>query len=266
MSQSLGTALVTGASSGIGAVYAERLAHRGYDLVLVARSDERLNSIAQTLRNETGRTVNTIKADLTKPEDVRMIERVLRDDASINVLVNNAGKGSTAPVVDSDPDAMEDMIDLNVTAVTRLAIAAAAVFPDRPQSAIINIASIAAIAPEILNAVYSGSKAFVLAFSQVLHKELGEKVRIQAVLPGATATDFWDAAGISVGHLPEEIVMRTNDMVDASLIGFDRGELVTIPALPDETQWQAYEGARQAMMPNLSRTVPADRYLAKEPA
>jgi short-subunit dehydrogenase len=129
---------------------------------------------------------------------------------------------------------------------------------------IINIASIAGVAPETLNGVYGGTKAFVLAFSQSLHKELADKnVRIQAVLPGATATDFWGTAGLPVEHLPSEIVMRADEMVDAALAGFDQGELITIPSLPEAADWQAYEAARQKLMPNLSRRVPAERYRAR---
>jgi short-subunit dehydrogenase len=126
---------------------------------------------------------------------------------------------------------------------------------------VINIASVVAIAPEILNGVYGATKAFVLALSQSLHKELGDKgLRVQAVLPGATATNFWNAAGSSVESLPGEIVMRTEDLVDAAFVGFDRGELVTIPPLESLADWNTYETARQAMIPNLSRDVPATRY------
>ena len=115
------------------------------------------------------------------------------------MLVNNAGVGALEPLLQSDVDAMEEMIDLNVTALTRLTYAAAPAFVDRGGGTIINIGSVVAIAPEVLNGVYGGTKAFVLALSQSLHKELADKnVRIQAVLPGATATNFWDAAGGSV--------------------------------------------------------------------
>jgi short-subunit dehydrogenase len=113
----------------------------------------------------------------------------------------------------------------------------------------------------LLNGVYGGTKAFVLGFSQSLRHELvNTGVRVQVVLPGATATNFWNAAGKPVEHLPQEIVMSAQDMVDAALAGFDQGEFVTIPALPDVGQWQSYESARQVLMPNLSRVEPAARY------
>jgi short-subunit dehydrogenase len=191
-----GVALITGASTGIGAIYADRLARRGYDLILVARNRERLNTLATRLTQETGRTIEVVAADLADKADLARVEDILRNDASITLLVNNAGVGATAPLLNADIDKMEQMIDLNVTALMRLTYAAAPGFVARGGGAIINISSIAAIGPEILNGVYGGSKAFVLALTQSLHHELAAKgVKVQAVLPGATATEFWDAAG-----------------------------------------------------------------------
>jgi uncharacterized protein len=262
-----GVAVVTGASSGIGAIYADRLARRGYDLILVARSRDRLEALAKRLAGETGRTVETVAADLNDKADLGRVEKSLRSDARITALVNNAGFGGTGPLLQSDVDKMDDMISLNVTALMRLTYAAVPGLVARGGGTIINIASIVAIGPEILNGVYGGTKAFVLAFSQSLHKELADKnVRVQAVLPGATATDFWELAGTPVAHLPGQIVMRAEDMVDAALAGLDQGELVTIPSLPEAADWQAYEAARQKLMPNLSRNTPAARYRAAEAA
>jgi short-subunit dehydrogenase len=261
--QHKGTALVTGASSGIGAVYAHRLAKRGYDLILVARNAERLSELATRLTRETGRTVETIPADLGKKADLARVEALLKSDRSITLLVNNAGVGGMAPLLASDVDKMQAMIDLNVMALMRLSYAAVPGFVARGGGAIINIASIVAIAPEVLNGVYGASKAFVLAFSQSLKHELADKnIRIQAVLPGATATEFWGIAGTPVEHLPTDIVMQAEDMVDAALAGFDQGEFATIPALEDAGLLKAYEDARQALMPNLSRASPAARYKA----
>ena len=257
----IGTAVITGASTGIGAIYAERLAARGYDLVLVARNGERLQALAGRLTASHGRDVRTLSADLTQDADLRRVEDLLRSDASITMLVNNAGVGGTGPLLGSDVAKMQDMIALNVTALTRLTYAAAPGFVERGAGTFINIASIAAIAPEVLNGVYGGSKAYVLAFSQSLQHELADKgVRVQAVLPGATATDFWQIAGTPVEYLPQEIVMRAEDMVDAALAGLDQGEFATIPALEDGAKWDAYEGARRAMHPELSGVHPASRY------
>jgi short-subunit dehydrogenase len=259
-----GTALVTGASTGIGAVYAERLARRGYDLILVARSHDRLADLAQRITNETRRSVEIIDADLTDPVSLATVETKLREDASIALLVNNAGVGTHTPLIDSDVDAMTRMIALNVTALTRLTYAAVPGFVARGRGAIINIASIVGIAPEILNGVYGGTKAFVLAFSQSLRHELASKgVMVQAVLPGATATDFWQTGGLPIENLDPAIVMSAGDMVDAALTGFDRGELVTIPSLHDGAKWDAFEAARQAMSAELSSSTTAARYVVR---
>jgi hypothetical protein len=256
-----GTALVTGASSGIGAVYADRLAKQGYDLILVARSGGKLREIASRLTTESGRSVETIAADLTESADLAKVEKVLKTDASITMLVNNAGFGGAGPLLSSNVDKMEEMIALNVTALTRLAYASAPAFASRGKGTIINISSIVAIAPELLNGVYGGTKAFVLAFSQSLNHELADKgVRVQAVLPGATATEFWNLAGMPVENLPQAIVMTSENLVDAALSGLKQGELVTIPSLPEKADWDAFENARKAIGPNLSHVEPAARY------
>ena len=232
-----GTALVTGASAGIGAIYADRLAQRGYNLILVARDKTRLAGLAHRLRNSTGRSVDTVAADLNDKTDLAKVEAILRENAEITLLVNNAGVGATAPLLNADVEKMDDMIRLNVGSLTRLTYAAAPRFVARGAGTIINVSSIVAISPEMLNGVYGGSKAFVLAFSLSLHHELADKgVRVQAVLPGATATDFWDIAGKPVHQLPAAIVMSADDMVDAALAGLDQGEVVTIPALADKAE------------------------------
>ena len=258
---SKGTALITGASSGIGAVYADRLARQGYDLILVARSRGRLNALASHLSDETGRTVEVVVADLTNKADSLRVEQILRSDASITLLVNNAGVGGVMPLLGSPVDDMEAMINLNVTALMRLAYAVVPGFVARGTGTVINIASIVAIAPEILNGVYGGTKAFVLSLSQSMQHELADKgVRIQAVLPGATATDFWSEAGNPVENLPQEIVMSAEDMVDAALVGLAAGEVVTIPGLHDASQWDRYEAQRQTLSGLFGNSVAAPRY------
>jgi short-subunit dehydrogenase len=254
------TALITGASAGIGAIYADRLARRGWNLILAARSDDRLKEVAARVGRD-GISIETIAVDLGTHSGQRRLTDRLREDPSIAMLVNNAGFGSTAPLLDSDPEVMAQMIELNVGAVARLANAAAKAFASRGEGTIVNMASIAAVAPRILNGVYGGTKAFVLALSQSLHRELTPKgVRVQVVLPGATATDFWAISGTSVETLPQEIVMSPEAVVDAALAGLDLGELVTLPSLPDVSDWQAFDEAREALLPNLSRVTPAPRY------
>ncbi|MFE0515246.1 SDR family NAD(P)-dependent oxidoreductase [Streptomyces sp. NPDC058964] len=261
MSTTLGTALITGASSGIGAVYADRLARRGHDLILVARNRQKLDAVAERITSATGRSVEVLIADLGQGEDLRRVEAVLRSNADISVLVNNAGFGAVTGLVDSDVDAMESMIALNATALTRLTYAFAPGAVSRGGGTVINIGSIVAVVPELLNGVYGASKAFVLALSQSLRHELGEKgLRVQVVLPGATATDFWEIAGTPVESLPQGWVMSADDMVDAALAGLDAGEFVTLPALPDIEMWDSYQAARQALSGSLSNSRPAERY------
>ena len=261
MAKTKGTAVITGASSGIGAVYADRLADRGYDLILVARSAEKLEQVAKRIRSKTSRKVGIFPADLTNELDIARVETLLKSDLSISLLVNNAGLGGAGTLLQSDVDKMTSMIALNVTALTRLTYAVVPKFIARGTGTIINIASIVAITPEALNGVYGGSKAFVLAFSQNLRKELEDtSVQVQVVLPGATATDFWAIAGRPIELLPQEIVMSSEDLVDSALIGLARGEFVTIPSLQDAELYEAYETARQAMIGKLSDARPALRY------
>ncbi len=267
MTHSLGTALVTGASSGIGAVYADRLAKRGYDLILVARNGEKLKALAERLTSETGRSVKVMTADLGDKAALAKVEAVLRDDKSIAVLVNNAGAAALTPLLNSDIDQMEAMIALNVTALTRLTYAAAPAFVARGGGTIINIGSVVGIVPERLNGVYGASKAYVLALAQSLQHELAEKgVRVQAVLPAATATDIWEKGGLHHSKLPAGTVMSTEDMVDAALAGLDQGEMVTIPPLQDGDDWIRFDAARRALAPKFANSGPAPRYRVAEPA
>jgi hypothetical protein len=253
--------LITGASSGIGAVYADRFARRGHDLVLVARDRARLEALAERLRRETGVAVAVLQADLTDAHELAQVEARVRDDARIGVLVNNAGASAPGGFVDQSPDQVAQIISLNATALTRLASAVAPRFVEAGEGAIINIASVVALVPEFGLAVYGATKAFVLFLSQGLHLELGPKgVYVQAVLPAATRTEIWQRSGIDVNALPA--VMEVDELVDAALAGFDRRETVTIPPLPDEDQWAAFEGARQAMIPNFSQVHAAARYRA----
>ncbi len=266
-SASKGSALITGASRGIGAVYADRLAKRGYDLVLVARSEARLKELSAGLTSGTERSVTPLAADLNDKADLAKVEQRLRDDQTITMLVNNAGIGSVAPLLKADVEMMDDMIALNVLALTRLTYAVAPAFVARGAGTIINIASVVGIAPEALNGVYGATKAYVLAFSHSLQHELADKgIRIQAVLPAATATDLWELAGLPYRSLPPSIVMSPEDMVDAALVGLDLGELVTLPSLHDGDEWARFEAARRAMSKQFGNSVPAPRYRIGRPA
>jgi short-subunit dehydrogenase len=259
--KSQGTALVTGASSGIGAVYAERLAARGFDLLLVARDQERLESAASKLRDAHGVKVEVLKADLTQKDEVLKLEQRLRSDSGISLLVNNAGVAVNGLLANADPEVLEQLIQLNVTTLTRLAAAAAVAFTSAGRGTIINIASVVALFPERFNATYSASKAYVLSLTQSLNTELeGTGVKVQAVLPGVTRTEIWARSGFDASGIPAEMVMEAGEMVDAALSGLDQGELVTIPSLPDAGEWQAFVAARHVMAPNLSHSSAASRY------
>jgi short-subunit dehydrogenase len=256
-----GKAVITGASSGIGAIYADRLARRGYDLVLVARDEIKLKQVAARLTAETGRKVETIKADLTATADLRAVEKALATDSAITMLVNNAGSGATKSLIDSTPEQLDELIAINVAALTRLTRAIAPAFVARGNGTIINISSIAALAPDLLNGTYGGSKSYVLALSLSLHHELADKgVQVQVVLPGATRTQFWDKAGLPVQHLPQDWVMTAEDLVDAALAGLDQRELVTVPSLPNLENWDTYVAARKALRTDLSHIKPGARY------
>ena len=255
------TALVTGASSGIGAVYADRLARRGHDLVLVARDKTKLKALAGRLQRERGITAEVLAADLTNAVDRQRVEARLRDDRRVGILINNAGTTVPGGFGAPDLDALEKRIDLNVTAVTRLAAAVAPRLEAEGSGAIVNVASVLALAPEAFPGIYPATKAFVLTLPQSLQAELGPRgVYVQAVLPGATRTDIWAHAGRDVNTIPG--VMEVDELVDAALVGFDRREPITIPPLPDAGQWDAFSGARLAMLPNFRQSHAAARYRA----
>lgn len=251
------TVLITGASTGIGAAYAERFATRGHDLVLVARNAEKLEANAARLRAETGVKVDVLPADLTQPEQLVQVETRLRDDAAIGILINNAGGNVGGNFLTQGVDDLSTLVTLNATSVLRLSHAVAPRFASKGEGAIINISSVLSFAPEFGTSVYTATKAFVLSLSQALQAELRSKgVYVQAVLPGATRTEIWNFADPS--SLPP--MMEVDELVDAALIGFDRREAVTIPPLHDESRWTALEAARRALMQGIGNDTAAERY------
>jgi hypothetical protein len=261
MTQNSGTAIVTGASGGLGAVYADRLARRGHDLVIVARDQRRLDDLAAKLSSLTGRSVRAVAADLATVAGVATVERILKEDQSVTMLVNNAGLGAVAPLLQSDAEKMSEMISVNVNALMRLSYAAVPGFVSRGRGTVINISSAVAFYPELLNGVYDATKSFALTLTQSMHNELKDKgVVVQAVCPGVIETEFWNAAGMPTSNLPKEMIMTAEDVVDAALAGLDLGEVVTIPSLPDVGDYDAFEAARRKLLPNLSLTNPAQRY------
>jgi len=251
--------LITGASTGIGAVYAERFARRGHDLVLVARDQNRLEGLAARLRQENPVSVDVLPADLTVKSDLAAVEARLREDTRIGILINNAGIAQTGGFTGQTPDSIERLIALNVTALTRLASAVAPRFADAGEGSIVNISSIVGLAPEFAMTVYGATKAFVLFLSQGMHVELSSKgIYVQAVLPAGTYTEIWERAGIDITHASK--MMDVGELVDAAMTGFDRRELVTIPPLHQAERWDVLDASRQGLLSDIRQEEAAERY------
>ncbi|HXP02294.1 MAG TPA: SDR family oxidoreductase [Luteibacter sp.] len=254
-------ALITGASAGIGAVYARRLAARGYDLILVARRGDRLSALATELRGQFGVDVGTLVADLTRDEDVTAVENRLRNAPGLTLLVNNAGSAKLAPLEATASQDVADMISLNVTALTRLTQAVLPRFKAAGEGAIVNVASVLSIHSLGISAVYSGTKGYVLNFSRGVQAELeGTGVYLQLVLPASTETELWDLSGVPLAALKAGTVMTAENMVDAAMVGFDRREPVTLPSLTEHALWETYDEARMGAFAATQTAEPAARY------
>lgn len=255
------TVLITGASTGIGAIYADRFARRGHDLVLVARDKARLETLAARLREETGAAVDILPADLIQPGDLAAVETRLREDTKIETLINNAGAALSGHFIDQSTDDVARLVSLNTTALVRLASAVAPRLAQAGKGAIVNIGSVVGLAPEFGMSVYGATKAFVLFLSQGLSLELTPKgVYVQAVLPAGTRTEIWERAGIDSSSMPD--LMGVEELVDAALVGFDRRELVTIPPLHDGARWEVLNAARQTLIGDIRQAHVAERYRA----
>lgn len=253
------TALITGASSGIGTLYARRLAARGHDLVLVARRTDRLEALAAELRAAHGAAIEIMTADLTDGPALEAVAGRLRTGTPIDILVNNAGASLPGGLVGADPSAMDRLLKLNVVAPTMLASAAATGMVERGRGAIVNVASVLAFVPEMFPGIYSATKSYILNLSRGLAAEVGPKgVYVQAVVPAATRTEIWEHSGTDVSQIPG--LMDVDALVDAALIGFDRKEEVTIPAVHDLSAWEAFERARGVLASGFGQSEPAARY------
>lgn len=259
MKKGLGTALVTGASSGIGAVYADRLAARGHELLLVARRRERLERLASELESRHGRRIQVVVADLAQAADVERVEGLIAEQPGLSCLVNCAGSGALGAASGVDGAAVAQMLQVNVVALTRLSIAAARRFASAQAGSIINIGSVLAWMPVAGAGSYSGSKAYVLNFSRALHSELdGAGVGVQVVMPGPVRSEFF---GPGPAPFPERLFMSAETLVDTALAAFDQGELVTYPNLENLESWQALEQARSSLVQGLTQSgLAASRY------
>lgn len=256
-----GTAVVTGASSGLGKVYADRLASRGYDLLLVARRADRLKDVATDLGSRYPVRVDILVADLAQPTDLTRVMEHLAADPAITLLVNNAGTSAVGPVADISIDTLTSMVALNITALTALTKAVLPAFQQRNAGTIINIGSVVGFTGYAMVPVYGATKAYVLNFTQALQLQLeGTGVRVQLVTPAATVSEIWDVVGVPIEQLEAGTVMTTEDCVDAAMSGLDQGELITAPPVHDEKLVQRFEVAGQELLQATQTGEPAPRY------
>jgi len=246
------TALVTGASSGIGAAFSKRLAADGYRLILVARRAERLEVMAKEFGAEYGAGFEVFPADLTRPEELLAVEDRIASEPSLELVVNNAGFGTLGPLAELDPDGEESEIRLNILALVRLTRAALPGLIERGRGGVINVSSMGALAPSPYMATYSATKAFVNSFTEGLAGELeGTGVTVQALCPGFTRTEFQEVAGAGTDDIPSFAWQEAEEVVDASLAGLERGDLVVVPGRAN----QAVAAVTAAMPRSLTRRV-----------
>jgi short-subunit dehydrogenase len=260
------TALITDASTAIGATYADRMAGRGHDLVLVARDRTPLESLAERLRREHRVKVEVLAADLASPAERARVEQRLRDDDAIGWLINHACRSGDGSVATTPLDTVETMLQRDVVAPSRLTSAALPRLLARGRGSIIHVASALALAPEQSLGIYAASNSYLLTHALSLLREVGDSgVRVQAVLAGTTRTDTREHAGNDPSIIPAHKVMEVAELVDAALAGYDLGETVTIPSLPDIEDWNRYNATRLLLAPDLSHNVAADRYKSDIP-
>ncbi|EJN34323.1 SDR family NAD(P)-dependent oxidoreductase [Pseudomonas sp. GM80] len=257
----LGTAVVTGATGGVGALYAQGLADRGYDLLLVGRQEKALKELAEKISKSSGRTVNIAAHDLSNAGELNTLASRLSGDSSVSLLANIAGTSSFSPFIKLGSDDIAQTIAINVTALTQLSHAVAPGFVERGKGTIVNFASVLAFRPWAEFNVYNATKAYVVMLSQSLQADLGEKgVLVQVVAPPATATPFWANAGFNVENLPAKAVMKSEDLVSAALVGLDNGESWVLPSLGDVSVWEAFQSARTELVKSMMNGTPAERY------
>jgi short-subunit dehydrogenase len=258
-----GTAIVTGASAGLGKIYADRLARRGYDLVLVARSADKLAELADTLRARHGVQASVFAADLGQPADVERLAALIDSDPAITMLVNNAGVSVLGSTRNADKDKLAQQQAINVDALTRLSLAALPRFLERDRGTLVNISSILGFGFLPGSAFYSAGKGHVANLTRALQDEVrGTAVRVQLVAPAATATDIWDKSGVPLSSLDSAMVMDAEACVAAALAGLDLGEEVTFPSVEDAQLWKNFEEAAARLFAGARSNKPASRYLA----
>lgn len=225
-------ALVTGASSGIGAAFARRLAAEGHNLVLVARRKERLSELAEELEKSYGVSAEALPADLTNDAELQVVERRIARAKSVEFLVNNAGFGTVGRFFEIDLEEQDKMHRLHVMTTVRLTHAALVGMVARGKGSVVNVSSVAAFWCSPGNASYCATKAWVNSFTEGLHLELkskGSPVRVQALCPGFTLSEFHDTMRFDRKLIPAGLWMSAEDVVSASLEGLARGKLIVVP-------------------------------------
>lgn len=222
------TALITGATAGIGNSFARFLAARGYDLVLVARDEPRLHQVAADIHAKFGVNVEPFRADLSRYDECAWVEQRLADpQRPIDVLVNNAGYVVNQRFVSGDLLAEQAMFDVLVRAVMRLSHAAARSMSERGDGAIINVSSVAGWLPQ---STYGAAKSYVTSFSQALRREVRRKgVKVMALCPGYTATEFHERANYAMGRLPKFMWLDADQLVNAAWNDLQRGKAISVP-------------------------------------
>jgi short-subunit dehydrogenase len=258
----LGTAVVTGASSGLGKVFAEKLAARGYNLKLVARREEKLIALAEKLRAAYGVTVTNLVADLSAASDLEKVANDIQKDSNITLLINNAGTSTMAPIAKTSIEKQKEMVDVNITSLMVLTNAILPSFIERNEGTIINIGSVLGAFTLPISSVYSGTKGFVVQYTRGLQEEVkGTNIKVQLVNPSITATEIWEVGGVPLSALDQSAIMTTEDCVDAALAGLEAGELATFPSVHNQELIEAYEDARIKLFTGSQTGKPAERYL-----
>jgi short-subunit dehydrogenase len=264
-SRSRPIALITGASSGIGATFAERLARDGYDLILVARRRDRLEALAARLRGEAGVEAQPLAADLADAQALSLVEAQVAGNERLVLLVNNAGFGGYRPFVEVEPKIIDELIAVHIRAVTRLTRAALPGMVRRGKGAVINIASLLALSgalppnPLPYRAVYAGAKEFILAITEALSGELGQSgVHVQACLPGLVKTEYHAVAGRDLSKMPP--MMEAADVVAASLAALSQNEVVCVPGLDDASLLERLAEVRRTVLMSANRPALSQRY------
>jgi uncharacterized protein len=263
-SQSRPLAFITGASSGIGAAYAEQLALAGYDLILVARRRERLEALAEKLRTA-GSEAESLPADLTDPHDLYQLELRVAHEERLTLLVNSAGFGGYRRFVEVEPRVIDDLISIHVRTIARLTRAALPGMVRRGTGAIVNVASTLALSGQLppdplpYRAVYAGAKAFILAFTEALSGELADSaVQVQACVPGLVDTEYQALVGRDPSKMPP--MMQPEDVVAASLAALAGREVVCLPGLEDAALFKRLADARRDAMLSAGKPTLAERY------